>query len=148
MSTRFAVVGLFQYMENYADDPETQDYWKAKGGSEKVLRDDLTIADACTINKQEVLAGFNAMEENNRYCQFYLIDWNLVELSERTISEVREYLEKSDPTEDFGYLRYCFEGGEYAFDWATEALKKRGELSLSGPRYGYQKFALNPASGA
>jgi len=54
IKTRFALIAIYAYRENYGFD-SAQDSWKNKGSSEVVIRDNITIHEALSINEDSVL---------------------------------------------------------------------------------------------
>ena len=154
MEATFIVVAFYQVHENYGahawdGEGECPQYWKAKGGSERVVAE-LTLSEVTDMSPKdyELLVRDNSeygLGDYNDYYEHVYLGYELCEISESKLREVVEYLRDADERDDFGYLRFCWKEGEQHFDALTTILKERGVLTLEGDFY-HQTFKLKEAA--
>ena len=151
METTFIVVAFYQVCENYGahawdGEGECPQYWKDKGGCERVVAArSLSEVTDMSPKDYELLVRDNSeygLGDYNEYYQHIYMGYELCEISEAKLREMEEYLRNADEREDLGYLRYCWKEGEKHFDALTDILRQRGVLTVEGNRYAYQSFKL------
>ena len=155
MEATFIVVAFYQVHENYGahawdGEGECPQYWKAKGGCERVVAE-LSLSEVTEMSSSdyEKLVRENSeygLGDFNDYYHHTYLGYELSEISENTLREVRKYLKNADDRDDLGYLRFCWKGGEEHFDRLTNILIERGELTVTGSPYTYQPFELRKAA--
>jgi hypothetical protein len=155
MEATFIVVAFYQVRENYGahawdGEGECPQYWKNKGGCERVVAT-LSLSEVTEMSPSDYKELVRTKSEYglgdyNDYYQHIYVSYELSEVSENMLREVREYLENADDRDDFGYLRFCWKDGEEHFDRLTSILIERGELVVEGSTYLYQTFKLKEAA--
>ncbi len=132
-NTTFALILTAAIRENYgAHDWDGKgacpQYWKNKGSIEVVVREGLSVADVMGMGaaKLRELAEA-AMPESDDYYAYYGMDYELVELTDELVSNVKAYVE----SDEFGYahdyyafvdVAYELRITEYAAKWAIDKL--------------------------
>jgi hypothetical protein len=154
MNASFIVVAFYQVRENYGahdwdGEGECPQYWKNKGGDEVVVAE-LSLSEVTDMSPKdyELLVRDNSkygLGDYNEYYEHVYQGYELLEVSESALRDVEEYLRNADPRDDFGYLRYCWKGGNEHFDALTQILQDRGVLTVEGDFY-FQTFELKEAA--
>lgn len=163
MNTTFAIIASFQYWENYAftedgyldtDNP----YWKAKGGSELVIAEGLSVSEVMSMGaegiKKLVMDTVASSEEvaNNGACQYDLLDYVVEERSEAVLVTILDRIKEIASKEehwmdlDYGYFVYSapeIELNEETVKWGLNILKERGVITWDDEaRYSYARISL------
>ena len=130
--TTFALIATYQVWENYGahawdGEGECPQYWKAKGGEEVIVCENLTLKDVTSLSSDDLRRMVeNAAPTNDDFFTHDLIDYELVELSDSLIQKVKDFQEseKFDPYLHRDAYGVSFDLGitEYAAKWALERI--------------------------
>ena len=133
-----AYVAEYQVYENYGAHDwdgtgECPNYWKAKGGSEKLLAT-VPAQDADVVDHSALSIKASDLADNDVYWRETLIEVRQCNQNPSTLRKVRDHLRTHEIDADFYYTRYLY-NFDYEFDWAVAELIKRREIQV-GVGYG------------
>lgn len=133
-----AYVADYQVHENYGAHAwdgtgDCPNYWKAKGGSEKLLAT-VPAQDEEVVDHTALAIKAHDIAANDVYWRETLLQVRKCSQNPSTLRRVRDHLRKHEIDADFDYARYLY-NFDYEFDWAVSELLKNQEIQV-GVGYG------------